>query len=97
MYAVATACILGGYMADGLLDVYEQLEAEAANEHDRHYRHNQAQLNRVRVSDTRAVSQVTMTKDEKERLTRICKAHGLSFSAFVRLACNEYIDEHGWE
>ena len=83
-------------MSEGLLDVYEHIEAQVADEHEKRSRRIEDSKNRVRVSDTRAVSQVTMTKDEKERLARICKAHGLSFSAFVRLACNEYIDEHGW-
>lgn len=41
--------------------------------------------------DTRATARVSMTKDEKERLTTKAKAHGLSLSAFFRLAADEYM------
>lgn len=37
-----------------------------------------------------------MTKDEKERLTTKAKAHGLSLSAFFRLAADEYMNNHNW-
>ena len=46
--------------------------------------------------DTRATALVSMTKDEKERLTTKAKAHGLSLSAFFRLAADEYINIHNW-
>ena len=46
--------------------------------------------------DTRATALVSMTKDEKERLTTKAKAHGLSLSAFFRLAADEYINTHNW-
>ena len=37
-----------------------------------------------------------MTVDEKERLTSKAKAHGLSLSAFFRLAADEYMNNHNW-
>lgn len=46
--------------------------------------------------DTRATALVSMTKDEKERLTTKAKAHGLSLSAFFRLAADEYMNTHNW-
>ena len=46
--------------------------------------------------DTRATALVSMTVDEKERLTTKAKAHGLSLSAFFRLAADEYMSTHNW-
>lgn len=46
--------------------------------------------------DIRATALVSMTQAEKERFTKIAKAHGLKLSAFFRLAANEYIQEHDW-
>ena len=46
--------------------------------------------------DARATALVSMTKSDKERLTAIAKAHGLSLSAFFRLAADEYIANHEW-
>ena len=46
--------------------------------------------------DTRATALVSMTVDEKERLTTKAKAHGLSLSAFFRLAADEYMNTHKW-
>lgn len=46
--------------------------------------------------DTRATALVSMTVDEKERLTTKAKAHGLSLSAFFRLAADEYMNTHNW-
>lgn len=42
------------------------------------------------TSTSRATSHVSMTKSDKERLTAVAKAHGLSLSAFFRLAADEY-------
>lgn len=44
----------------------------------------------------RATALVSLDKTEKEKLTYIAKKHGLSLSAFLRLAANEYIDNHNW-
>ncbi len=46
--------------------------------------------------DARATALVSMTKSDKERLTGVAKAHGLSLSAFFRLAADEYIAAHKW-
>lgn len=46
--------------------------------------------------DARATALLSMTKSDKERLTAIAKAHGLSLSAFFRLAADEYIANHKW-
>lgn len=46
--------------------------------------------------DTRATALVSMTKEEKERLTMKAKEHGLSLSAFFRLATDEYMRNHNW-
>jgi len=46
--------------------------------------------------ETRVTSLVSMTKSNKERLTAVAKAHGLSLSAFFRLAADEYIVNHEW-
>lgn len=48
------------------------------------------------LAEVRATSLVSMTKSDKERLTAIAKAHGLSLSAFFRLAADEYIANHDW-
>ena len=45
---------------------------------------------------SRATALVSMTKSDKERLTAIARAHGLSLSAFFRLATEEYIANHAW-
>lgn len=44
----------------------------------------------------RATALVSMTKEEKERLTSKAKAHGLSLSTFFRLAAYEYMNTHNW-
>lgn len=46
--------------------------------------------------DSRATALISMTKNEKKRLTVVAKAHGLSLSAFLRLAADEYIAKHEW-
>lgn len=49
-----------------------------------------------RVDGNRATALVSMTKNDKNRLTNIAKSHGLSLSAFFRLAADEYITNHKW-
>lgn len=46
--------------------------------------------------NSRATSLVSMKQVEKERLTKIAEQHGLSLSAFFRLAADEYIKNHDW-
>ena len=45
---------------------------------------------------TRATFLVSMTDKEKARLTEKAQEHGLSLSAFFRLAADEYIRNHDW-
>lgn len=52
--------------------------------------------NTSRVDEKRATALVSMTKNDKTRLTKIAKSHGLSLSAFFRLAADEYIANHKW-
>lgn len=47
-------------------------------------------------NNARTTSLISMTKYDKERLTNIAKAHGLSLSAFFRLVADEYIAAHKW-
>lgn len=47
-------------------------------------------------NNTRATALVSMTKDDKRRLTGKAKEHGLSLSSFFRLAADEYIKNHDW-
>lgn len=49
-----------------------------------------------RKNGTRATALVSMTEAEKRRLTGKAQAHGLSLSAFFRLAADEYIKNHDW-
>ena len=65
----------------------------AAKEHDKKEAKASVTAN---ASEERATSLVSMTKSDKERLTAIAKAHGLSLSAFFRLAADEYIANHDW-
>ncbi|MCD2492471.1 ribbon-helix-helix protein, CopG family [Lacrimispora sp. NSJ-141] len=67
-------------------------EAAAAKEHEA----KETKATVGAVDDSRATALVSMTKSDKERLTAIAKAHGLSLSAFFRLAADEYIATHEW-
>lgn len=57
----------------------DKFEADAAKEHDK--KEAKASVS-ADASEGRATSLVSMTKSDKERLTAIAKAHGLSLSAF---------------
>lgn len=48
------------------------------------------------TESSRATALVSMTKADKAKLTEMAKAHGLSLSAFFRLAADEYIKNHEW-
>lgn len=67
--------------------------ADAAKEHDKKEGKASASTD---ASEERATSLVSMTKSDKKRLTAIAKTHGLSLSAFFRLAADEYIANHDW-
>ena len=72
----------------------DEFEAAAAKEHDA--KEAKAVSESITEDDARATALVSMTKSDKERLTTIAKAHGLSLSAFFRLAADEYIANHKW-
>ncbi len=69
-------------------------EAAAAKEHEA--KEAKAVAVGAVEDDSRATALVSMMKSDKERLTAIAKAHGLSLSAFFRLAADEYIAKHEW-
>ena len=71
-----------------MLDAFE---ADAAKEHEK--REAKAGVAAADVSEARATA---LTRSDKERLTAVAKAHGLSLSAFFRLAADEYIANHDW-
>lgn len=48
-------------------------------------------------NEDRAISQISMTAYEKQRFTEQAKKHGLSLSAFFRMAANDYIQRNNWE
>lgn len=70
----------------------DRFEANAAKEHDK----RETKATTAEPSDERATALVSMTKSDKERLTAVAKAHGLSLTAFFRLAADEYIVNHDW-
>lgn len=76
-----------------LLDSFENLTEK---EHDAAVTAAVKTLKKSTGGDTRATALVSMTVAEKERLTTKAKAHGLSLSAFFRLAADEYMNTHNW-
>ena len=72
----------------------DEFEAAAAKEQDA--KEAKAVSESITEDDARSTALVSMTKSDKERLTTIAKAHGLSLSAFFRLAADEYIANHKW-
>lgn len=73
----------------GLLDSFES---------DTSVKHEEAVGSAVgrKKNGTRATALVSMTDKEKARLTEKAQEHGLSLSAFFRLAADEYIKNHDW-
>lgn len=76
-----------------LLDSFENLTEK---EHDAAVTAAVKTSKKTNGGDTRATALVSMTVAEKERLTTKAKAHGLSLSAFFRLAADEYMNTHNW-
>lgn len=58
--------------------------------------HDAVRAAKGKNDNSRATALVSMKPEEKERFTRIAENHGLSLSAFFRLAVNEYIENHNW-
>lgn len=104
MKTTAVVCEKGGtgksVIANELCESYVRqgvpaslYSADAAKEHDKKEGKASASTD---ASEGRATSLVSMTKSDKKRLTAIAKTHGLSLSAFFRLAADEYIANHDW-
>lgn len=71
-------------------------ESDTEKEHDAAVTAAVKTPKKTNSGDTRATALVSMTVAEKERLTTKAKAHGLSLSAFFRLAADEYMNNHNW-
>lgn len=50
----------------------------------------------VSQEDCSATALISLRKKDKARYTNIAKQHGLSLSAFLRLAAEEYVVNHNW-
>ena len=72
-----------------MASLLDSFESDTTKEHD-------MAMAAASETNTRATALVSMTKAEKERLTSKAKAHGLSLSAFFRLAADEYMSNHNW-
>ncbi len=72
-----------------MASLLDSFESDTTKEHD-------TAMAAASGTNTRATALVSMTKAEKERLTSKAKAHGLSLSAFFRLAADEYMSNHNW-
>lgn len=75
-----------------MASLLDSFESDTAKEHD-------AAVTAAKGNNdnsSRATALVSMTQAEKERLTTIARSHGLSLSAFFRLAADEYITKHDW-
>lgn len=76
--------------------LFDQLAAGARTKHADAVSKAQSVSAAVRDDET-VVAQVSLPRGQKVRLTRLAKGRGLSFSAFVRLACEDYAARNGWE
>ena len=79
-----------------MTSLLDSFESDTEKEHDAAVTAAVKTPKKTNSGDTRATALVSMTKDEKERLTTKAKAHGLSLSAFFRLAADEYMNTHNW-
>jgi hypothetical protein len=75
-------------MAADMLDMLEELGNTKSREHKR------AEDGLRRGGDVSTNALISLTLAEKERLTKAARGYGLTFSAFLRLAANEYIRNH---
>ena len=76
-----------------MTSLLDSFESDTEKEHDAAVTAAVKTPKKSTGGDTRATALVSMTVAEKERLT---KAHGLSLSAFFRLAADEYMSTHNW-
>ena len=79
-----------------MTSLLDSFESDTEKEHDAAVTAAVKTPKKLVGGDTRATALVSMTRDEKERLTTKAKAHGLSLSAFFRLAADEYMNNHNW-
>lgn len=79
-----------------MTSLLDSFESDTEKEHDAAVTAAVKTPKKTNGGDTRATALVSMTVAEKERLTTKAKAHGLSLSAFFRLAANEYMNTHNW-
>lgn len=79
-----------------MTSLLDSFESDIEKEHDAAMTAAVKTSKKTVGGDTRATALVSMTVDEKERLTTKAKAHGLSLSAFFRLAADEYMNNHNW-
>ena len=79
-----------------MTSLLDSFESDTEKEHDAAVTAAVKAPKKTNSGDTRATALVSMTVDEKERLTTKAKAHGLSLSAFFRLAADEYMNTHNW-
>ena len=79
-------------MAKDMRSLLDSFESDTTEKHEEAVG---AAIGRKKTG-TRATSLVSMTEDEKRRLTGKAQEHGLSLSAFFRLAADEYIKNHDW-
>lgn len=75
-----------------MASLLDSFESDTAKEHDAAVTAAKGKND----NSSRATALVSMTQAEKERLTTIARSHGLSLSAFFRLAADEYITKHDW-
>lgn len=73
-------------------EVFSRVSSRAAERHDERTR-----VKDKATSDKTVLVQASMPLSQKTRFAAAAKEHGLGLSAFVRLACDEYIRAHGWE
>lgn len=79
-----------------MTSLLDSFESDTEKEHDAAVTAAVKTPKKTNSGDTRATALVSMTVAEKERLTTKAKAHGLSLSAFFRLAADEYMNNHNW-
>lgn len=84
-------------MAGVDMSVFDAMEYDAQRRHDRIVDKATGKARPQTRPEGSIIVQSSMPREQKERFTAAAKAHGISMSAFIRLACDEYIKNHGWE
>lgn len=79
-----------------MTSLLDSFESDTEKEHDAAVTAAVKTPKKTNSGDTRATALVSMTVAEKEKMTKKAKAHGLSLSAFFRLAADEYMNTHNW-